>query len=277
MEAAEIKRRVESFPSWHYEFDLKGVKTPIADPTRINGHEQRRRYFFEPLVDLCGGSLAGKRVLDLGCNAGFWSLQAIENGADFVLGIDGRHMHIDEAKLVFEAKEIEEGRHDFVVGNIFDFDFSEYGAFDIVLCLGLLYHVSKPINLFEVISSSNDDILVIDTALSLAPGSYLRLRNEPVDRPLNATDYEIVMSPTKKAVVDMAGAFGYETAVLKPEFSDYAGCRKYRQGRRKAFMCAKKTDLSALKAPKEGVGLGLRPLDYFWLARDRSKIGRKTR
>src|SRR5215212_7167970 len=30
------------------------------------------KYFFDPLVHLLGGSLTGKRALDLGCNAGFW-------------------------------------------------------------------------------------------------------------------------------------------------------------------------------------------------------------
>ena len=30
MDKEEIERRVGSFPRWHYEFDLEGVKTPIA-------------------------------------------------------------------------------------------------------------------------------------------------------------------------------------------------------------------------------------------------------
>jgi 2-polyprenyl-3-methyl-5-hydroxy-6-metoxy-1,4-benzoquinol methylase len=63
---------------------------------RSNSHEQRKCYFFGPLIELCGGSLKGKRVLDLGCSAGFWSLDAVESGCDFVLGIDGRQMQIDQ-------------------------------------------------------------------------------------------------------------------------------------------------------------------------------------
>ena len=98
-----LRERVASFPRWHYEFDLGGVRTPILDRAHVNRHAQRRAYFFAPLTRLCGGSLAGKRVLDLGCNAGFWSLAAIDAGADLVVGIDGRQMHIDQANLVFEA------------------------------------------------------------------------------------------------------------------------------------------------------------------------------
>src|SRR5438067_2455320 len=82
-------------------------------------------------IGVNGGSLAGRRVLDLGCNAGYWSLAAIEAGADFVLGIDGRQMHIDQANLVFEARGVDPARYSFQTANIFDHDFG--GEFHIVL------------------------------------------------------------------------------------------------------------------------------------------------
>jgi len=73
----EIRQKIASFPRWHYRFDLKGNLTPIFEERFANRHEQRKKYFFDPLVQLFGGSLAGKRVLDLGCNAGFWSLSPL--------------------------------------------------------------------------------------------------------------------------------------------------------------------------------------------------------
>src|SRR5207244_13180843 len=51
-----------------------------------------------------GGSLQGRRVLDLECNAGLWSLLALQAGAEFVLGTAGRRMFIEQAEFVFEAK-----------------------------------------------------------------------------------------------------------------------------------------------------------------------------
>jgi SAM-dependent methyltransferase len=268
MRSEEIKRKIDSFPTWHYEFELGGHITPIFNEEWVNRHEQRRRYFFEPLVQLCGGSLAGKRLLDLGCNAGFWSLQAIEEGCEFVLGIDGRQMHVDQANFVFEAKGVDRSRYHFEMGNVFDFDYGDFGAFDIVLCLGLLYHVSKPINLLELISAVNDDILVIDTDVSLLPGSYLRVKSEDVENPRHATERDLVMVPTRKAVLDVVGAFGYSVVVLRPEFSNYEASRKYRQGRRRAFLCAKKTSLTRLAAPTERSGATASMRDYLWLARD---------
>src|SRR5438874_11343056 len=92
---SDIATRIASFPRWHYEFELDGHLTPIFDPAYANRHRQRRRYFFDALLHTCGGSLKGLRVLDLGCNAGFWSLAAIEGGCDLVYGVDGRAMHVE--------------------------------------------------------------------------------------------------------------------------------------------------------------------------------------
>lgn len=272
MDGDAIKQKIYSFDRWHYQFDLDGHLTPIHPPQRVNAHEQRKRYFFDPLVQLCGGSLAGKRVLDLGCNAGYWSLEAIERGADFVLGVDGRQMHVDQANFVYEVKGVDKSKYEFRTGNVFDLKVEELGTFDIVLCLGLMYHVSKHVELMEMMASVNTDILVIDTLLSIAPGSYLRVRSEDVENPIHAADRELVMSPTKKAVVDMAAAFGYETVVLKPQFTDYKGARNYRQARRRAFISSKKTPLSNISAPTEALGVTGHLKDYVWLARDNARF-----
>jgi tRNA (mo5U34)-methyltransferase len=51
-------------------------------------------------------------VLDFGCIAGYWSLRAVQTGCDFVLGIDGRQMHIDQANFVFDVKEVDRSRYE---------------------------------------------------------------------------------------------------------------------------------------------------------------------
>lgn len=268
MDADTIRRRIAEFPTWHYQFDLKGNITPINKPARLNGHEQRKRYFFDPMVRLLGGSLAGKTVLDLGCNAGYWSLAAANAGADFVFGVDGRAMHIDQANLVFEASDVDSSKYEFVEANIYDLDLDRYGPFDVVLCLGLLYHVAKPLELIERISGWNRDVLLIDTMLSVAPGSYLRMRAENPDLPLNAVEQSLVVSPTKEALVRMARSAGYDVAVLKPAFSDYRGAKKYRQGRRKAFLCAKETPLSSIDVSVEDNVRSLSTSEYAYLVSD---------
>ena len=260
----EIKRTIASFPRWHYQFNLRGNLTlsPLIDKDRILRHKERKRYFFDPLVQLFGGSLIGKRVLDLGCNAGFWSLCAVQSGCAFVLGIDGRQMHIDQANFVFEVNQVEESKYNFIEGDIFDLDLQQFGGFDVVLCLGLMYHISKHANLLESIDYVNSDILVIDTDLHRLPGSYLQLRHEPLSNPRNAVDHELVMAPTRQAVSDLVQEFGYSVVTLKPRFQTYIGSRDYQLRARRAFLCAKQTDLTQLPAKEvEPTGLSTQLMD----------------
>jgi SAM-dependent methyltransferase len=272
---AELRARIESFSQWHYEFDLNGHRTPIVDHAHINRHRQRKSYFFDQLVRICGGSLEGKRVLDLGCNAGFWSLCAIENGCDFVLGIDARQMHIDQANLVFEVNDIDPARYQFIQGSVFDTDVFERGPFDVVLCLGLLYHVSKPVTLTELISAVNSDLLLIDTCLSRVPGAYFAVRREPLGDPRHAIDHELVTWPTRGAVLALARQFGYSAVVLKPSFTNWEGCYDFRARFRRAFLCSKRSPLPAT-LHTESADARAAALDLAADAWDRVKIGLRS-
>ncbi|MGB6994679.1 MAG: class I SAM-dependent methyltransferase, partial [Thermoanaerobaculia bacterium] len=236
MDRAELHQRIHQFPQWHYQLDLGGELTPIFDKRQINRHEQRKRYFFDPLVAHLGGSLEGKRVLDLGCNAGYWSLLALQHGCDQLVAIDGRQMHIDQARLVFEVNEIDPGRYQLTQGNIFDIDLRQLGSFDIVFCLGLMYHVSKPVTLIEKIARVNSDLLIIDTSLAGLPGSLLHYKREILEDPRSGVDYDLVAYPTRRAVIDMVRPFGYTVVVPKPRFTDWEGSADYRLRKRRAFL-----------------------------------------
>jgi tRNA (mo5U34)-methyltransferase len=248
----EILDRIQSFPRWHYEFDLRGHRTPVASPHWADRHAKRLAYFFDPLVALCGGSLSGKRVLDLGCNAGFWSLLAVDAGCAEVVGIDARQMHVDQANFVFEVKEVAPHKYRFLCGDVYEIlSATNLGTFDIVLCLGLLYHLGKHLELLELISKLNRDLLVIDSALSLRQGRVLEIRLEDTDDPRRSWEKSLVMVPTREALLTMVRSLGYRAAVLKPRFADYTASGSYRAGLRRAFICAKQTDLARLSVPTE--------------------------
>jgi tRNA (mo5U34)-methyltransferase len=252
MDARELEERIARFPRWQYRFEFDdGVATPVSDRGQVNRQEQRRRYFFDALLGVTGGSLGGHRILDLGCNAGFWSLAAIEAGADFVLGIDFRETFIYQANLVFEAKGIDPSRYRFEQGNVFEHDLGgqDSGArFDIVLCLGLMEQVAKPVELFELIAHAGAEIVVIDTIVSRARSSFFEVSR--LNNPSNAVEYEMVLIPTREAVVELAGQFGFQTVPLAQQISDWLGMSDYRRDRRLAFICSKSLPLDGLPAAK---------------------------
>ena len=63
MQGEEIKGKIASLPRGRYQFDLKGNLTPLFEENCINRFQQRKKYFFDSLLHLLGGSLSGKRVL----------------------------------------------------------------------------------------------------------------------------------------------------------------------------------------------------------------------
>lgn len=236
MDTHELEERIAAFPRWHYRFEFEGgVATPTPDPTFANRHEQRRRYFFDPLVQLYGGSLSGRRVLDLGCNAGMFSLLALQAGADFVLGVDGREQYLEQAKLVFDAKGVDATRYRLELANVFEWQ--PEGPFDIVLCLGLLDHVGKPVELFELIARTGAETLVLDTEITRSRSSVFEV--SALYDPQAVIDYPLVLIPSRQAVLELADQFGYESVALQQNISDYAGLADYRDQRRLAFLCSR--------------------------------------
>jgi SAM-dependent methyltransferase len=247
VQAGELEQRIAAFPAWSYRFEFDGgVATPVFNGAVANRQEQRRRYFFDALLRATGGSLRGRRVLDLGCNAGFWSLAALEAGADFVLGVDARRLHIDQAKLVFEAKGIERARYRFEQGNVFSHALEE--RFDVVLCLGLLDHVAKPVELFEVMAAAHPQLIVIDTEISRSRMSVFEV--DTLYNRENAVEYETVLIPSRLAVGELAAQFGFQATALPQNMTDYAGLRDYLHQRRLAFICAKDAPPQGLEAEK---------------------------
>ena len=248
MKAEELEERIAAYPLWNYQFEFEnGVRTPIGDWQRVNRQAQRRRHFFEPLLSLTGGSLAGKRVLDLGCSSGFWALQAIEAGADFVLGIEASETAVEQANLVFEAKGVDSGRYGFDVANIFEYELS--GRFDVVLCLGLLNVVSKPVALFELMSAAEPELIVLDTGLSKAATRLFEVSRLVESR--NRVDYDMVLVPTRRAVIELAGQFGLKAVPLAQNITDYTSMEDYLSQQRLAFICSKDHPLGSLAVEPE--------------------------
>jgi SAM-dependent methyltransferase len=164
----------------------------------------------------------------------------IEEGADFVLGVDACPMHIEQAELVFEVKAVDPGRYRFVVDDVFALDVAQHEPFDVVLCLGLLYHVPYPMELMEICARARQ-LALLDTTLARADEPVLAVEQDiPLEDPRSAVRRRLVMRPSAAAVQEMALAVGFDSVTeLEPAFDDYTGARTYERGERRAFVCVK--------------------------------------
>jgi SAM-dependent methyltransferase len=106
------------------------------------------------------GGLAGRRVADLGCLEGGYSLALAQHGAA-VVGVEARPENVDKCALVraqFPALDLT-----FAKGDVKDFTTGRFGSFDVVLALGILYHLDDPVAWIRQVAQATRTLLFIDT------------------------------------------------------------------------------------------------------------------
>ena len=105
-------------------------------------------------------------ALDIACNEGWFAHKLLEWGASRVVGIDIREQNIRRAMLVRDHLGISPERLDFAVGSVYELDPDELGTFDVVLCIGLIYHLENPIGALRVSRALCRDLCVVATQVT---------------------------------------------------------------------------------------------------------------
>jgi hypothetical protein len=125
------------------------------------------------IADLARKPISELRILDLACLEGGFAIELGARGATAV-GIDGRRGHI--AKAEFARNALGLPNVTFAVDDVRNVTRARYGGFDVVLCLGILYHLAER-DLFpfaRAITDCSDHLLVVDTVLTIeAPESSI--------------------------------------------------------------------------------------------------------
>jgi len=137
----EIRERVESLGPWFHNLDLKGVRTApahfLGDYPAVKWHR-----FADAIPEV-----RGRSVLDIGCNGGFYSIEMKRRGAARVLGIDSDADYVAQARFAAEISELEIEFRQLSV-----YDVAKIAErFDLVLFLGVLYHLRHPLLALDLI------------------------------------------------------------------------------------------------------------------------------
>jgi hypothetical protein len=85
-------------------------------------------------------------------------------------------------------------------------------------------------------------------------GSVLEVVYESLDDPRHSLDSELVLIPSRAALLELVRQVGYQVVVLRPGFTDYTGAAAYKNGTRRAFVCAKQTELLSLSVESVPTG-----------------------
>lgn len=112
----------------------------------------------------------GKTVIDVGCGVGHLAQYFVKRGCD-VFCVDGR------AEIISELQKRYPGLRSAIV-DVEKTPLSNYGAFDIVFCYGLLYHLEDPLLSLQYLASACKETLLLETCITDHPHPLLHLVEE---------------------------------------------------------------------------------------------------
>ena len=151
----QIQRRAAELGEWFHNMDLKGVKTA---PQHFLGDYPAVKW--RRFSDRIPADLHGRSVLDIGCNAGFYSIEMKRRGAERVLGIDSDERYLAQGRFAADVCGV-----DVEFRNLSVYDVGALGErFDIVLFMGVLYHLRHPLLALDIIHEHvAGDLLVLQS------------------------------------------------------------------------------------------------------------------
>jgi len=193
---AELQGLVDAVPVWFHSIDFgEGVVSPGVKPADLLRAELAALHLPEP---------RGKSVLDIGAWDGFYSFAAERAGAARVVALDHYAWSLDFAVLPAYAQRCrEEGRNpqpwdivpeawrpdelpgkrgvdlarsvlgsraEPVVADFMTMDLAALGTFDVVLYLGVLYHMQDPLQALRRLARVTREVAVTETAAAVVGG-----------------------------------------------------------------------------------------------------------
>ena len=190
MGPTEIRRRIQELGDWFQNMNLRGIHTApnhfLFDYPNVK---------WQRFADAIPRDLTGKTVLDIGCNAGFYSLEMKRRGAARVLGVDLDERYLSQARFAAETMEL-----DIDFRRLSVYDVASLGeTFDVVIFMGVLYHLRHPLLALDLIREHvAKDLLVFQ---SLQRG----FQDEPQPPPEDE-HFEVAM-PSERRVSNVASMF----------------------------------------------------------------------
>ena len=163
---ADARAMIAAWPHWYHRIEVRpGIITP-----GVNDSPHNLQMLQLP------ADCSGMRVLDVGARDGFFSFELERRGAD-VLAVD----YMPAKRTGFPiAAQLLGSRVEFRQVNIYDLPAAELGTFDLVVFLGVLYHLPDPMRALRILRRLCTwrmylETLVIDDVMPMPDGSQAPL------------------------------------------------------------------------------------------------------
>ena len=155
MTGEQLRTRIDELGPWFHNMNLAGVWTA---PDHFLGDYPAVKW--RHTASAIPVDLRGRSVLDIGCNAGFFSMEMKRRGADRVVGLEPDPAYLAQARFAADVSGLEIEFRDLSV-----YDVAALGErFDIVLFMGVFYHLRHPLLALDLVHEHvAGDLLVFQT------------------------------------------------------------------------------------------------------------------
>lgn len=256
----ELASELGRSPGWMYPWSLApGAEAPLLHPELPSVHRTRAE-MIEPAVRAVLAAAGPKATaLDLACSEGYFGQRLLEWGAQRVVGIDIRAQNVRRAELVRDHFGVDPTHLSFQRGDVFELDPETLGDFDVVLLLGLIYHVEDPVGVVRLARRLTRSLCVVESQLTRqdapimhgqgvpdvlfpADASFAAELEEDSDRnPVASTAGVLSLIPNRAALELMVRVAGFESCEIVEAASHHNP--QYRVGDRAVALArAQRTD-----------------------------------
>jgi tRNA (mo5U34)-methyltransferase len=174
----DLQARIEALGPWFHNMNLGGVWTA---PDHFLGDYPNSK--FKRFAPHLPQDLRGKSVLDIGCNAGFYSMEMKRRGADRVLGLDHDDHYLAQARFAAETL----GYDNIEFRNHSVYDVGSLGeTFDVVIFMGVLYHLRHPLLALDLIHEHVAKDILIFQSMQRGSNQVMEVKE---DYPFEATEH----------------------------------------------------------------------------------------
>jgi tRNA (mo5U34)-methyltransferase len=155
---AALQEQVQALGTWFHNLRLGEQGTVQTAPMHPLGDFPA--IFWRQFEYALPADLTGQTVLDIGCNGGFYSFEMKRRGAARVLGVDHDPVYLAQAEFARQQLGL-----DVELRQLDVYDLGQLGdeQFDLVLFLGVLYHLRHPLYALEQVARLVRGRLVFQT------------------------------------------------------------------------------------------------------------------
>ena len=140
MDPEQIRSRKQDIIARYGPWTAHSVRLADGSIRSTTHWDTRPRRFVQIASDLSRKSIEGLRVLDLACLEEFGIEFALQGAR--VVATEGRPANLEKARFAKEALGL--NKLELVLDDVRNLCVDRYGTFDVVLCLGILYHLDAP-------------------------------------------------------------------------------------------------------------------------------------